>query len=232
MPAKNVIKSYAEDSYYHIYNRGVEKRIIFNDDQDYKVFLSYLKTYLNPPSSPSKRTVQMENISFTTLKRPLNNYYQEIDLIAYCLMPNHFHLLIKQKSSKSIELFMRSLLTRYATYFNKRYKRVGSLFQGTYKAVLVPNEDYLLHLSRYIHLNPINHAKEYPLRMLLDNYSSYGDYLGFRKTEWIKKDLILSFFKTAQSAHLKDVLSYQSFVENYLEDSREKLGMLTIEDET
>lgn len=228
MPAKNVIKLYAENGFYHLYNRGVEKRIIFQDEQDYKVFLSYIKTLLEPPKPMEMRTVAIGSYLFEAPNRPLNNFHKEIELLAYSLIPNHFHLELKQISPRSIELFMRSLLGRYSVYFNKRYQRVGGLFQGPYKAVLIENENYLLHLSRYIHLNPLNHqpVKESPLHMY---YSSYGEYLGLRKTSWIKTGLILSFFKSAQKTNLKDCLSYQNFVEDYLEKPEEILTDLTLE---
>ncbi|MBI2074440.1 MAG: transposase [Candidatus Levybacteria bacterium] len=231
MPAKNILKLYIENGYYHIYNRGVEKRTIFQDEQDYKVFLSYLKLYLNPIEQLGERTVTLKNVSFIAPQKPVNNFHNEVDLLVYCLMPNHFHLLVKQRSARSIELFMKSLLTKYVIYFNKRHNRVGGLFQDTYKAVLVENETYLLHLSRYIHLNPaphVNHVKDTPL---YDNYSSYADYLGLRETSWIKKDLILSFFKNTQKTHLRDILSYQSFVEDYREDTTSTLNDLTLDQE-
>lgn len=223
MPSKNSIKSYLQNSYYHIYNRGVEKRKIFKDEEDYKVFLSYLKTYLEPPKEKEKLEVRINNTIFKGLRRPLNNYSKEIDLISYCLMPNHFHILIYQKGERAMEYFMRSIGTKYSQYFNKKYDRVGYLFQGTYKAVLVETEPQLLHLTRYIHLNP---SKETPLK---DAYSSYGEYLGLRSTFWVKPQEILGFFKTIQRTSLKDLLSYQSFVEDYLRDSREILGELTID---
>ena len=230
MPAKNVLKPYIEDGCYHIYNRGVEKRTIFQDDQDYKVFLNYLKNCLEPPVKPEEKKIKIGNTVFTKLERLAKNFYQQIELLVYCLMPNHFHLLVKQKSPRSIESFTRSLLTRHSTYFNKRYSRVGSLFQGTYKAILVEDENYLLHLSRYIHLNPSYHNKDVKDTPLHLYYSSYGDYLGFRKSKWVKTGLILPFFKSAQKTHLKDILSYQSFVENYLQDPAELLGELTLEE--
>lgn len=229
MPAKNVLKSYIEDGYYHLYNRGVEKRTIFQDDQDYKVFLTYLKNGLGPPPKPKEKQIKIGDTVFAKLEKLAKNFYQEIELLAYCLIPNHFHLLVRQKSPRSIESFTRSLLTRYSTYFNKRCHRVGSLFQGTYKAVLIEEENYLLHLSRYIHLNPNHHGidvKDTPLHLC---YSSYGDYLGFRKTKWVKTGLILSFFKGAQKTHPKDILSYQGFVEDYLQDPAELLGELILE---
>ena len=160
---------------------------------------------------------------FKGVKRPLNNFNSQIELVVYCLMPNHFHLLIYQKEKKAIEFFMRSLATKYSQYFNKKYDRIGYLFQGTYKAVLVEQDSYLLHLSRYIHLNAF---KETPLK---DAYSSYGDFLGIRKTAWVKSQRILEYFKTAQKTSMKDILSYQSFVEDYAQDSEDVLGDLTID---
>ena len=140
MPARNSRKQYLENGYYHIYNRGVEKRKIFLDRQDYNVFLSYLKEYLLPKDEESlyKRLadrsislMERDNIH-KTLR--MNNFAGEITLLAYCLMPNHFHFFIKQKSAGSIDKFMNSLGTRYTMYFNKKYDRVGSLYQGVYKA--------------------------------------------------------------------------------------------------
>jgi len=227
MPAKNRVKSYVDNGHYHIYNRGVEERTIFQDSQDYKVFLNYLKIYLEPAPEAKIRTVDIGNHTFTASERPLKNFHGQIELLAYCLMPNHFHILIKQKTGRAIENFMRALATKYSVYFNKRHKRVGHLFQGVYKAVLVDNDNYLLHLSRYIHLNPV---KDGPLRVaLLDTYSSYPDYLGIRKTSWVNPQTILSFFKNARKASLKDILSYQSFVEDYQQDPKETLGQLTLD---
>lgn len=229
MPAKNVLKSYIENGYYHLYNRGVEKRIIFQDDQDYRVFLYYLRLYLSPPDLAK----EYKGYSFVRppRQRLLNNFHQEITLLAYCLMSNHFHLLLQQKPAEGIEKFMRSLGTKYVQYFNKRYQRVGPLFQDTYKAVLVKTDEQLLHLSRYLHLNPAkdNNKKVSLQRILLNSYSSYPDYLGKRTTGWIHPEEILGSFKTAQRTGLKDILSYQSFVEDYQQPSEEILEDLLLE---
>lgn len=223
MPSKNSIKSYVANSYYHIYNRGVEKRKIFLDDLDYKVFLSYLKIYLQPPMDREKITIKIGGSTFNAHPRPLKNYNDQIELVAYCLMPNHFHLLIYQKSEKGMEFFMRSLATKYSQYFNKKYNRVGYLFQSTYKAVMVDKDEYLLHLSRYIHLNPY---KETPLK---DAYSSYREYLGLRKTDWIKSRKVLEYFSAPGESKNQDFLSYQSFVEDSLEDPKENISELVID---
>ena len=147
-------------------------------------------------------------------------------------MPNHFHLLLNQVSKESMRHFMQSLCTSYSMYFNKKYKRIGSLFQDIYKAALIVEDPYLLHLSRYIHLNPIElltgpspvSVEKYP-------YSSYAYYLGKKQVMWINPKPILSFFKTQRriNSTLQDFFSYQSFVEDYVEDPKEILGTLSID---
>src|SRR3989344_5013316 len=206
MPSRNIVKIYAKETYYHIYNRGVEKRVIYKDSQDYKVFLKYLKEYLNPPPKPEdiRTSFIMQGETFKGIKRQPRNYHKRINLLAYCLMPNHFHLLLKQTNESDMQEFMRSLSTRYSIYFNKRYKRVGGLFQGPYKAVLIRDDSYLLHLSRYIHLNPSEFTDD-----IINSYSSYGDYLRLRKTKWVKPDIIIKFFENITAPEFKKINSYK-----------------------
>jgi len=227
MPSRNIVKIYVSNGIYHVYNRGVEKRNIFEDKQDYGVILKYLKEYLSPPPKPEdlKTIFNLRGGTFKGIRRQPKNYNKQVELMAYCIMPNHFHLLIKQNTDRVMIDFLRSLLTRYSIYFNKKYDRVGKLFQGHYKAVLVTEDNYLLHLSRYIHLNPSEYTDN-----LEDAYSSYADYLGLRKTEWVKPDLILNFFNKEVAPEFKKLVSYKDFVENYSKDSAEILGRLTIED--
>lgn len=212
MASKNSIKHYVEDSYYHIYNRGVEKRLIFLDDQDYGVFTSYLKEYLMPKDEKSLREKLSDpNISYKERDKilkiiRLNNFFDEIILIAYCLMPNHFHLLIKQKTKSGIDRFMNSLGVRYAEYFNKKYKRVGSLFQDVYKAVLIETEEQLLYLTSYIHRNPLDKKLD-NLKLIYSQPSSYPEYEGKRSTVWIHPEEILSFFSKTNPN-----LTYEAFV--------------------
>lgn len=203
-------KIYVEDAYYHIYNRGVEKRLIFLDQQDYGVFLSYLKEYLLPKdvealerrlSNPQISSRERDNV--LKLLR-LNNFADEITLLAYCLMPNHFHFFVKQKSALSIDKFMNSLGTRYTKYFNTKYKRVGSLYQGVYKAVMIEDESQYLYITKYIH----KQALAFPsLAWEAGQPSSFPEYLGKRKTEWVHPEEILELFSKDNSS-----LSYQSFV--------------------
>lgn len=211
MPAKNRTKEYVADTYYHLYNRGVEKRIIFADTQDYNVFLSYLATYLLPKDElglmsiiGSESATQQEKDTARKLLR-MNNFYGKLTLHAYCLMPNHFHLLVHQTEEMIIDQFMNSLFTRYSMYFNRKYKRVGPLFQSLYKAVRVVSDEQLQHLSRYIHRNPMDLAVQGPA---LQSYphSSYGEYLGLRNSEWVNVEKILALFLGSEK-------KYEQFVE-------------------
>ncbi len=197
MPAKNIIKSYDENGFYHIYNRGVEKRNVFIDEQDFKVFLSYLKSYLSPIADQEGKT---------SPSRKLKNYSESIDLICYCLMPNHFHLLIRQYTQEAIIGFMQSISTRYSMFFNRKYNRVGGLFQSAYRAVEVISEEQLVYLTRYIHRNPgpsrshLEDALNYP-------YSSVDNFLSLSKQNWLKHDIVTKLFSNSVKR-----LSYLSFL--------------------
>lgn len=210
MPVRNSVKIYVDEGIYHIYNRGVEKRIIFLDDQDYKVFLHLLKDALSPPIDVLQlaKEVTFKGLTFKGVPRQPKNFYGKIILLAYALMPNHFHLLVQQISASVMKEFMQSIMTRYVFFFNKKYERVGALFQGRYKAALVSEEPYLIHLSRYIHRNPSELVD-----VLTDGISSYADYLHLRNASWVKPDLILSFFKKGSLVSSKHN-TYRAFVED------------------
>jgi len=197
MPSKNSIKQYAAESYYHIYNRGVAKQIIFAETDDYVVFLSLLKRYLSLTPLTDKQG------------RKYPNYSKDIELLAFCLMPNHFHLLIYQgDDSKAMEALMRSVITSYSGYFNRKYKRVGHLFQGAYKASRIDDEAYLQHISRYIHLNP----KDWQAY----EWSSLPYYLDQKQADWLLPAKILDIFEGE---------SYKDFVADY-EDYKNELDAI------
>ncbi len=198
MPSRNIVREFVSDSYYHIYNRGVEKRVIFTDEQDYTVFLGLLKKYLSgEPLSKGNR-------------HPFKNFQGELSLLAYCLMPNHFHLLFYQSSEKAFAELMRRLCTGYVMYFNSRHHRVGGLFQGPYRASRIDADEYLQHISRYIHLNPEDYKNW--------AYSSYPVYIGVKKTVWVNTELILGLFNN-------DPKEYQEFLDDYV-DSKVELAIL------
>jgi putative transposase len=224
MPARNRIKPYLASSCYHLYNRGVAKQKIYCDDQDYAVFLSYLKNYLEPKDElmlqqiiANPKSGWKEKDKAIKLLR-LNNFFDNIELMCYVLMPNHFHFLIKQKEADAIDRFMNSLCTRYTMYFNKKYKRVGPLFQSVYKAGVMKSDNQLLYLTRYIHRNPLALGRQDRVssRILLTYpLSSYSEYIKLRKTAWVYPASILDQFSKTGCT------SYQSFVED--NDSEENM---------
>ena len=161
----------SNSEFYHIYNRGVEKREIFSDKNDFLHFLDGLKEFNRPETIGSL----YEN-SFRKNKGDLlgSSASKLVDIVAYCLNPNHFHLILKQNSDKGIEKFMHKLGTSYTKYFNNKNKRTGSLLQGRFKSKHIDNNEYLLYLSAYVNLN--NKVHNIPENKLsLSSIKEYGE---------------------------------------------------------
>lgn len=217
MPAKNVIKPYIENGYYHLYNRGAEKHPIFIRKDDYLTFISFLEKYLAP---------ERKQNPFNTLLVPMN-LSDEIDLMCFCLMPNHFHFLVRQKSKYAITAFTRRLLSSYAGHFNQKYGHGGGLFQSKLKGILIDSEEYLLHLSRYIHRNPLSLPK-YKDKFMSYPFSSYKYYSG-ENVSWVKTTEILSYFNTAINPKIINSYTYQNFVEINNEKSDELVGDFSLD---
>jgi len=222
------VKTYVAGGSYHIYNRGVEKRVIFEDDQDYRVFLHLLKYYLSPPDINDTHPLLEGTDVHLIRPRPLINVHIDVQLLAFCLLPNHFHLLVKQSSANGMTRLMQALSTTYVMYFNRRYDRVGPLFQDRYKAVFVGEGDmgdrYLLHLSRYIHMNPY---KELTGPGLVSwPYSSLPYYLGRKRASWIRLSPVLDYFGGSTR---EQVAYYKRFVADAGSDPEPSIHHLVIE---
>lgn len=202
--------------YYHIYNRGNSKQVIFHDKQDYKRFLDLL--YLS-------NTVK--NFRINDISKDFYNFKQEYRLVsigAYCLMPNHFHLLITQTDNGSISKFMQKLTTAYSMYYNKKYKRSGTLFEGKFKSRYIDNDQYFKYLFSYVHLNPVKLIqrdwkekgiinKEKALDFLQKyKYSSYLDYLEEKRIEKNILDIkaFPAYFST-KGKFKKEIFEWLSF---------------------
>ena len=202
MPSRNVLKIDIPDSYYHIYSRGASRQPVFLDESDYEYFLTLLRRYLSEEDFRSKA-----GLSYIKLR-------DNIELLAYCLMQNHFHLLVYQVDEKSMQRLMRGVITAYSIYFNKKYGRSGALFESRYKASRIDSDEYLLHISRYIHLNPD--------KWLYYPYSSIKYYLTDDAEDWINPKRILEQFSS--------ISEYSSFLADYkdthneLEDIKHQLA--------
>ncbi len=200
---------FVEGQIYHIYNRGVEKREIFLDDEDYLRFIHNLfefnddapvlnvKYYFNSQTTSS---------DFKTRRKPRDIL---VEILTFTLMPNHFHLLLREKRSEGIVRFMQKLGTGYTLYFNNKYDRVGGLFQGRFKAALVDKEVYLIHLSSYIHTNPLdlNYGGSTSIEFLeCYRWSSLPDYISKKNFPSVtNRGFILKIFggEGAYREHIK-----------------------------
>lgn len=136
-------QNFVVEEYYHLYNRGTDKRTIFLDRQDYRHFL-FLMYICN-----TEKSIELRNIG-----EKFDREATIVDVGAYCLMPNHFHILVREKTESGISTYMRKFLTAYSMYFNKKYERTGKLYEGVFKSLHVSNDNYLKYLYSYIHLNP------------------------------------------------------------------------------
>lgn len=200
------ILPFVTEQIYHVYNRGVEKRRIFNNRSDYKRFIATLDYYQYEGPKPKLSNY----FKYQTFKiNPINKIVQ---VLAYCLMPNHFHLLVKQTKNNGITEMITKTSLSYAKYYNTKYNRVGPLLQGQFKAVLVESDEQLVHLSRYIHLNPISSFLVENLREY--EWSSYSEYIrGVEKICLTK--YILNFFKNSKeyTQFIQDQVSYAQELE-------------------
>ncbi len=219
---------------YHIYNRGVDKRDIFLDDEDRMRFIHDLFEF-NDENSTIKLDyfLSQDNnseVGLPNIKRAPRE--RLVDILAFCMMDNHYHLIVKQRVENGITLFMRKLGTGYTNYFNKKNERNGALFQGKFKSICIKNDSHLMYLPIYIHLNPLDfefpewrkgEIKDYEKAVeYLDSYrwSSYMDYTGQKNfpsvidksfllsrigSEKKQKDEIIDWLKAFNESSIKEV---------------------------
>src|SRR3989339_318744 len=213
-------KAFVSEEYYHIYNRGNSKQKIFHDKEDHYRFISLLYAC---NSENNFRIYALNKIeSPYDFKRDL----ELVSIGAYCLMPNHFHILITQTEKGDISKFMQKLSTAYVMYYNKKYKRTGSLFEGKFKAEHLVSDNYLKYIFSYIHLNSvklidkdwkergIRNKKEALDYLAQYQYSSYVDYMGIERIQnkVLNRKAFPDYFPT-QKDFLREIFEWISFKE-------------------
>ena len=202
---------FAPGEHYHIFNRGVDKRDIFSDPQDFFWFLSGLREFNNEEITGSLggKIKEKKNRSLAP-EKPL------VSIVSYCLNPNHYHLILKEEQEKGITKFMHRLGTSYTNYFNQKYHRSGSLFQGPFKAVHIDTNEYLLYLSAYINHNHFIHGYTKDKNEVYQ-YSSLPDYLKQRKQNFINPEII-----TGQFTNSQDYLELSLANAEYMKENKER----------
>ena len=199
---------------YHIFNRGIASQPIFSSVYDYRRFIELIDYYRY--TSPTLRFSFYRRLPDKKKQKYYydmkNNKSPQIEIFAYCLMPNHYHFVIKEINGNGISKFIANLQNSYAKYFNIRNNRTGSLFSEMFKNVRVDKDEQFIHLVRYIHLNPLtSYIIKKPEE--LDNYpwSSLPFYLFNSSSEFLERKLLLSYFKNIKELDkfTKDQIGYQ-----------------------
>jgi putative transposase len=225
--------------YYHIYNRGIDKRLIFLDKQDYYRFIHCLYEFNDQNSVLNfNRKFQKINRGLASIVDKGENKIRKIrdkivEIICFCLMPNHFHLILKQLKEQGISKFMLKIGTGYAMYFNQKNQRTGRLFEGSFKSILITRDEYMIHLSRYIHLNPIELIEpDWKEKGIKDwrrvnkylsqyRYSSYLDYIGKDNFPSVtNRKFLLDYFGSGEN--------YKKFVNKWVKEDIKKYKELLL----
>ncbi len=203
------------DNYYHIFSRSIAKYVIFNNDQEYSriINLISLLKYVDFDYSFSRFIILKSDQQLSIINKLKKQNKTFVEIIAYCIMPTHFHLILKQNTDFGIAKYMAKLLNSYSKYFNAIHNRVGPLWSGRFKNLKVTDDDQLLHLTRYIHLNPcsaniVNRPEHW-------EYSSYKEYIN-------ESDNRMCGFKDVINFELNQ---YKKFVENR-KDYQQKISQI------
>ncbi len=202
-------------SFYHVYNCGVDKRAVFLSDYDYTRFISACIYYLYDQSICYSQYLDLSSEAKKDylIRNPRGKENLRVIIICYCLMPNHFHFLIKQARYGGMSVFLSDVVNSYTRYFNRKNERFGALFQGPYKSKNISEVGSLLQVSRYIHLNPFGLKTELSDEDIVKYpYSSYACWIGGREDKLVgRKEL--SRWVTSGSGKQ----SYKEFVESKLD---------------
>ena len=207
---------------YHVFNRSVGQQNVFRNDGDYRRFFNLFSYYrFSNPKYRFSQYTRLPRSAQAEWHTRLIKQDQLVDILSFCIMPNHFHILLRQKVDGGIQRYSRVLQNGYAKYFNVKTKRFGAVFQAMYKAVQIETEEQLLHVARYIHLNPltsrvvssISDLERYP-------WDSFAGYLGTVSMDCLEQQTLISLVGTKDKlrTHTNDQADYQRrlFVESHL----------------
>ena len=194
MPYRKLVLTTEE--IYHVVNRGIAQAPIFRYVKDYQRFLDLLNYYRFNPALSFSHYNRLEKIVQDQYWNNLEkNNLQIVEILAFCLMSNHFHLLLKQTAEQGIKMFLSNVQNGYAKFFNTRHSRFGALFQAMFKAVRIENDEQLLHVSRYIHFNPITAYLVEKENLLSYQWSSLPKYLGQTNSTFANPKSVLDLIK-------------------------------------
>lgn len=203
---------FANDEIYHVFNRGVEKRPTFTDRREFNRAILTLDYYrfAKPPLKLSRFLVSSKEEQERFLEKLKKEFEKLLEIVCFCLMPNHFHFMIKQKVENGISTFISNLTNSYTRYFNTKHERIGPLFEGIFKAVRIESDEQLIHTSRYIHLNPVSSFLIEPEDLDSYEWSSYPEFMGISNNNLTIKDLILNYFPSVE-AYRKFILDQADY---------------------
>ncbi len=211
-------KNLSAGAIYHIYNRGNNKERIFFDEQDYRAFLFRIGMSIGI----STDTLNQNDLTKSPRSRVRITGFPEglFKIHSFCLMPNHFHLLVEQCSDTSISTLMSKICTSFAMYLNKKYKRVGYVFQDRFKSVLMENNAQLMWATSYIHMNPVKD------RMVPNPYdykwSSYNDFANDRNLPIVCKELLIPTFGTKENLIKQTFTKHENMSRTFLDSFGEE----------
>lgn len=210
--------------FYHIYNRGVARQPTFLIKHDYEQALLTLSYYhfVNPPMRLSRFKGLIQKEQNAVLDKIQSNA-RHVEIVSFVFMPNHFHFLLKQLTENGISTFLSQFTNSYTKYFNTKRNRVGAIFQGVFKSVHVESDEQLLHLSRYIHLNPVVSSVILENKLLSYPWSSLPDYIK-SESSFVWLNPILEYFSSPRD--------YERFIFDQVDYGKklEQIKHLTLED--
>jgi len=197
-------EQFVTGEYYHVFNRGVDRSTVFRNSHDYQFFLSALEFY-HYRESPMRFSMfrRLNIVTASVARSRLEKSGNNVSVLAYAFMPNHFHLLVRQDIENGIHQFLFKALNSFAKYLNTKHRRVGPVFQGNFQAVHIDTDEQLLHVSRYIHLNPVVANIATMQSLATYPWTSYPTYISSSQG-WINISEIIGI--------IGSIASYQSFI--------------------